>query len=169
MNRNPELRNERLDQTVPDAIELLVRKLVHTSSPGIVLEYDSRTKRAVVQPALRTRLLPTEADAETRLLDKPPILNVPVRQTATGGHMLHHQIDRDDVVLLVFSERGLDQFKEAWQIADPTRGVFFNRRDAMAIPWGREDIVPVRGHGPGLRRTKAAAPISASTATRSGW
>ena len=142
-NRNPDARNERPEQVIPWAIEQWVRQNVHTNMPGIVLSYDPETKRAKVQPAFRSRLRDPE-----RLLDKPPIVDVPVRQPATGGHLEHRQVDQGDVVWLWFSERGLDAFKAQWgQLADPPLGSFFAMRDAVAIPWGVEDITPARTTG----------------------
>ena len=147
-NRNPESRNERPEQVIPWAIEQWVRGNVHTSMPGLVRSYDPATKRARVQPAIRTRLRGTPADPEPRVIDKQPIVDVPVQQTATGGHMVHHGVGPGDVVLLLFSERGLDQFKAAWgSLADPAIGAYFDMRDAVAVLWGVEDIAPVRSTG----------------------
>ena len=146
-NRDSEVRYERPEQAIPFAIQQMIRGLVHTGMPGIVRAYDPRTKRARVQPAIRTRLRATEKD-EARLVDKQPILNVPLRQPATGDHMVHHQVDEGDVVWLFFSERGLAQFKAQWgEISDPTVGCYFAMGDAVAVPWGVEDIMPVRTTG----------------------
>ena len=155
-NRDPEARYERPEQAIPFAIEQAIRSTVHSHIPGQVLSYDPETKRATVQPLIRTRLSPTDAEPDPPLRDKSPILDVPVRQNATGGHMEHHQIDRGDVVVLQFMERGIDAFKSAWArwasgddtvLADPARGVYFDMRDAMAVPWGVETIIPVRPTG----------------------
>ena len=147
-NRNPDSRNERPEQVIPWAIQQWVRGNVHTSMPGVVLSYDPATKRARVQPAIRTRLRGTPDDPEPRVIDKPPIVDVPVQQTATGDHMVHHEVGPGDVVLLMFAERGLDQFKAAWgSLADPAIGAYFDMRDAVAVLWGVEDIAPVRSTG----------------------
>ena len=144
-NRNPDARYEDAPQAIRFAIEQTIRAQVHTSVPGIVRSYDPATKRARVQPALR--LLVAEGDTVTGH-DKPPILDVPVQQRATGGWMIHQQLDEGDTVLLLFSERGVEQFKAAWgQVVDPARGTFFAERDAFAIPWGVEDIAPVSDSG----------------------
>ena len=140
-NRDPDARYEkRLSQAINFFFEQK-RKELHTSLPGLVQEYDPLTKRAKVQPALRLAL------QDGSELDKPPILDVPVRQPATGGHLVHHEIRIGDVVLLTFSERGLEQFKLAWgELATPGTGML-DERDAMAIPWGVETIMPVETTG----------------------
>ena len=154
-NRDPDARYEKAEQSIPWMIEQWCRHNLHTCLPGLVLSYNSTSKRARVQPGLRTRLAPVEDDPRT-LEDKPPILNVPLRQTATGGHMVHQAIHNGDTVLLMFSERGLDQFKERWstwqngaasELTNPAKGAFFEMRDAFALPWGVETIAPVYDSG----------------------
>lgn len=143
-NRDPDLRYETLDQAIPRAIELLIRQTVRTAVPGNILQYTPRTKRATVVPSLRTRLLPTEADPEERLLDKPPILNVPVLHPTAGGLIVALPIKRDDPVWLMFSQRGLDAFKQSFRLSDPTKGAFFESRDAVAWPgFGALEFDPV--------------------------
>ena len=142
-NRDPDVRYENLAQELDFDFQQKTKTLIHTALPGIVRHYDARTKRARVQPALR--MLFTDG---TPAKEKPPILNVPVRQTATGAHMMHQQLDVGDVVLLVFNERGLEKFKQNWgTISDPTQEGFFAEKDAWAIPWGVENIEPVRSTG----------------------
>ena len=152
-NRNPENRYERPEQVIPWAMEQWCRLNLNTALPGIVQSYDAVTKRAKVQPALRTTFHPVEdRESPTGFTQpapepKPPIVNVPMRQCATGGHLQHHAIQAGDAVLLIFAQRGIQQFKETWALADPARGAFFDMQDAMAIPWGSESIVPVRETG----------------------
>ena len=65
-------------------------------------EYDAATKRAVVQPALRTTYtndMPPE--------DKPPLVNVPVVSSSGGGYVVHLPLRCGDPVWLIFAERGL--------------------------------------------------------------
>ena len=147
-NRDRDARFEKPEQVIPWAIEQWVRQHMHTGMPGLVESYNATTKRAVVQPVFMTRFRGTPADPDPAPVEKPPILNVPVKQTATGGYMMHQQINVGDVVWLAFSERGLDAFKAAWgSLAMPAKGAYFQMRDAMAIPWGQEDIAPVSNEG----------------------
>ena len=146
-NRNPDARYETPEQVIPWMIEQFIHQHVNTCMMGMVDTYDSATKRARVQPALRTRIAPA-GDSPGELKVKPLLLNVPLRQISTGGHMVHHQVDKGDVVLVMFSQRGLNQFKSQWgQISDPDKGSFFAYRDAVAIPWGVETIAPVSDRG----------------------
>ena len=154
-NRDPEARYDRQLAQVVEQWWEEVRKTFHTSMPGMVHAYDAATKRAKVQPAFTLKLKAGQGEVV-----RPPILNVPLRQTATGGHMVHQQVDAGDVVLLVFAERGLDRFKAAWgELATP--GVaFMSERDAMAVPWGVETITPVVPTGWVVQNTSGDTFIS---------
>ena len=145
-NRNPDASYTDVEQSWWLAFEKGRKELIHTAYPALIIEYDPMTKRARVQPALRR--VRANPDGSRDEMPKPPILNVPVRQTAVGKHLMHQEIQEDDVVLLVFSERGITQFKAAWgEIATPSLGAVLQERDAMAIPWGSEDIEPIRDTG----------------------
>ena len=162
--KDPDARYESARQ----AFEIFWRrkeKNLHTVFPGIVESYDPATKRARVQPALRLLLTMSETEfsnysgpAPDRIqrqgnvvnftVRKPPILNVPVLQPATGRYLVHHEILRGDPVLLLASERGIDNYKINWgKHADPVLGAFHQMRDCFAIPWGFEDIAPVSNQG----------------------
>ena len=128
-------------------IEQWVRLNVHTVSVGIVRAYDPNTKRAQVQPALRTLVAATE-DEEASSLEKRPILNVPVMWPGGGGITMLHPLAEGDAVLLLFSERGLDAFKQTMkELSDPELR-FFEMKDAVAVPWfGTFGINPASDDG----------------------
>lgn len=155
-NRDPDARYERSEQSIPWMIQQWVRLNVHTCGLGLVREYDPASKRARVQPALRTIFNDGSPPA-----DKPPILDIPLRQPGTGGYLMHQEIAAGDVALLLFSQRGIEAFKAQWgEISDPGKGCYFAMRDALAIPWGREDIEPVRSTGWIVQGADGAAYLS---------
>ena len=55
--------------------------------------------------------------------------------------MAYQPVKPRDVVMVIFSERGLEEFKKTWDLSEPTPGHFFD--DPVAIPWGVETIAPV--------------------------
>ena len=128
-------------------IEQWVRLNVHTVQPGIVRSYDPNTKRASVQPALRTLVVSAD-DPDPAAIDKRPILNVPVMWPGGGGITMLHPLSEGDAVLLLFSERGLDAFKQTMkEISDPEIR-FFEMKDAVAWPWfGTFGITPASDDG----------------------
>ena len=117
--RDPDIRDERLGRWFRESALSWTKANLHTSIPGIVQEYTASTKRAKVQIAMR--LLMT--DGET--MPRPVILNVPVVHPSGGGWIIHLPLQADDAVLLVFSERGIQAFKETFGISDHPAMPFF--------------------------------------------
>ena len=141
--RDPDARYHDPAQSVPFIIERWAKENIHTCTFGRITEYDAATKRCKVQPVLRTTFF-----SDREAVEKRPILNVPLRQPSTGRHLMHHEIRDGDVAVVLFTQRGIEQFKEQWgEISDPPPEAFFAERDAIAMPWGAEDIPPVRETG----------------------
>lgn len=102
--------------------------------PGVVDSFDPATGRADVQPALDQ--ITSIGDA----MPRPIIFDVPVVYPRGGGFSLTFPLAPDDPVLLVFSQRGLTEFKERLATGTstarslPDSRVFFALKDAVAIP-----------------------------------
>ncbi len=156
-NRHPELRYEKPEQVIPWAIEQMLKGWVNTAMPGIVDRYDAATKRARVQPALRTIIAPSEGSPDAdppvpprprREEDKPTIIDVPVVHPSAGGLIVHLPLRKGDPVVLLFSQRGIAAFKQTFAVSNPTRGNFFDMGDAMALPgFGALNITPASTEG----------------------
>ena len=165
--RDPEARYENQSQILDNFWTQRIKTL-HTCLPGLITRYDPATKRARVQPALRLvmrnsaesfnqksaaqiagyKSVRRMGDIVEFALNKPAIINVPVRQCATGRYLVHQEIIDGDVCLLHFSERGIEKFKQNWgELSDPTVEAFFAERDGFCVPWGTEDINPVDSRG----------------------
>ena len=101
-------------------------KSIHFAVPAQVVSYNSRTKRATVQPSLRIVL---HSGGERRY---PPILDVPILQPAANGLTVLTPIKPGTVVMLLIAERGLDAFKETYRESAPDPTPFLNLKDAVA-------------------------------------
>lgn len=79
---------------------------LHTSLPGVITEYDSKERKATVQPQINQKYL----DGET--LEYQPIPEVPVISMMVGnaGLRLPESEYINQTCLLVFSERSLDNW-----------------------------------------------------------
>ncbi|MBF2754129.1 MAG: hypothetical protein ISN29_02580 [Gammaproteobacteria bacterium AqS3] len=126
-----------LTRALEFAVRQGVQALVKTSIPGIVHRYDASTKRAEILPAVKRDVGGDVSISRALLLD------VPVIAPSTGGVMMHQPLERDDVVLVLFSERGIGQFKRFWKESEPDPGRYFHAMDAVAIRWGVETMEPV--------------------------
>jgi hypothetical protein len=79
--------------------------MVHTTCPGVIVEYDSTTRRAKVQPSLKRELGTGE------YIDLPIINDVPVIFMGTKKFTIHFPLEEKDDVVLFFSERCLEEWK----------------------------------------------------------
>ncbi len=113
------------------AIRFAIRqslKDLYTCMPGIVESYDAETRRAVVKGALRVVTTNKEE------VEREAIHNVPVMFPSGGGFTMTFPLERGDPVLLLYSQRGLANWKKTLGVAAPDTIGFFSEKDAFAIP-----------------------------------
>lgn len=108
---------------------------VHTSMPGVIVEYDETAQKVVVQPVLRGRY----KDAAGVLQDEklPPIPSVPVAWPAGNGYSITWPLVPGDYVTLLFAERSTDEFRATGE--DDIAPADLRRHslsDAVAYPGG---------------------------------
>ena len=96
-------------------------------SPGHIISYDGTTRRARVRPAID--ILTTD----NRLISPPEIADVPVLFPAGGGYLLAFPLAPGDSVLLLFCQRGISEFKQAFTRSGPDRAGLFSLSDAVAL------------------------------------
>ena len=126
-NKNPEIDYGQLTASLRFFVEQLNKQL-WTTVPGIVQSFDAATKRASVQVALQ-RLMTDDT------LREPAVLpNVPVVFPSGGGFSIAFPLRRGDAVMLLFSRRGISQFKQSYSVSPPDKGSVMALKDAVAIP-----------------------------------
>lgn len=103
---------------------------VWTSMPcKIVSDFVVEEMRVDVQPVLN--LLYKDGTVEER----PPILSVPVIMPATKSSLIYLPVQKGDIVLCLFSQRALDNFKAGeGDFQEPSDFRIFDKRDAIALP-----------------------------------
>ncbi len=117
-------------------------KDAHTALPGNIVQYNSATKRAIVQPAIRLKLTTGES------IPRAQIANVPIIHPAGGGYVIHFPLQPGDPVMLVFSERGITEFKRTFALANPDTDSMLSEKDAVAFPaFGGLNISPANANG----------------------
>ena len=141
-NRNPDINYHNLDQVLGFCFQQEIKNL-HTAIPGVIKKYDPATKRAEIQIALNLLIGRVGESTQPESHNRPIVLDVPIIHPAGGGYVVHFPLQPDDAVLLIFNERGIDKFKESFEISDPDIGNFFMEKDAVAIPgFGALEITP---------------------------
>jgi len=125
-----------------------------TAGPGKIVSYDPKKKRATVIPAFRRKF----TDGTTEAL--PMLHNVPVLHPSGGGFTLLFPLPKGEPVLLIFCMRGIDRFKETYEIEDPSGGIM-ELKDAVAIAgFGELEILPENTEGAILQTNDAKQALS---------
>jgi hypothetical protein len=100
---------------------------VNTCTMGVVVDYDKEKRTATVRSAIKRK----QGDKETQ---RPNVYTVPVVFPSSSAFTLEFPIQEGDDVLLVFSQRNLDNWKEGGPGHAPPNNRKFNYGDAIAIP-----------------------------------
>lgn len=100
---------------------------VNTSAPGRIVSYDAARNRATVRASLPKRI------ADGSDLAPPETFEVPLAHMAGGGARVSVPVKAGDGVLLIFSQRSLENWLQGSDVA-PDDPRVFDISDAIAIP-----------------------------------
>lgn len=100
---------------------------MHICMPAKILEYDYTKQKAKVQPSLNQKY----NDGE--VIELPAIYNVPVVHPASGGASITFPVNVNDTVLLVFSEKSLEEWLLNGEQVTPDDPRQNNLTDAIAL------------------------------------
>ena len=120
-------RNDNLAAALRLALHENLKK-INTVMPGVIVEYDDTTRRATVRSALRNLL------HDGQQVQRPLIRNAPVWFPEAGGYSIRYQLSAGDNVLLLFSQRGLDEWRSSHTESAPGVGPILSENDAIVLP-----------------------------------
>ena len=131
-----------LAEVIREAFENRLSDL-HTAMPGTIVKYDSRTQEASVQPLLKRAYI--NEDGSEGLDELPIIQGVQVAFPRAGKYFMTFPLAKGDPVLLVFSERSLDEWSASSGkvTLDPIDLRMHDLSDAIAIPGCYPDTKPL--------------------------
>ena len=102
---------------------------INTAMPGEVVSYDSLTQTCVVQPAFKRIFIRNQ-----EIVSRAQVSDVPVVFPRSGAHSLTFPVETGTPVLLVFSQRSLDDWLDMGGETILTDTRLHNINDAIAIP-----------------------------------
>lgn len=113
-------------QVLNDAIDSKLLEL-HTAMPGVIESYNAKTGQANIAPSFKRKFVGKDAEP------LPVISNVPIVHMRTATASIRMPIAKGDKVLLIFSERSIDAWKQSGGLLDPKHNRFHDLSDAFAI------------------------------------
>lgn len=125
-NLNPEQQY----QTIPEMLDFNVKQIMknyYFCLPGIVQSFDAKTRRIVAKVAIKKLV-------QNGTLEYALLHDVPVLFPCSKQYSVYFPLDQGDTVLLHFSQRGIQDFKETYEESNPTPTSFFSLTDAIATP-----------------------------------
>lgn len=144
-----------MSDTFEEAVKSIIDYELHslfTAMPCSVVSCDPIKGRLDVKPLLNAYY--TDGTIKERAM----LLGVPLQMPASGASVVNIPVKQGDIVLCVFSMRGLDAFKSGDGTPQaPTDFRMFDKRDAIAIP----GIFPFNMH-PNLKRVLPFNPDALS-------
>jgi hypothetical protein len=144
---------ERLGNGFSTIFDLLMSDK-HTNTPGLVVSFNAEERTISVQPVLfrgetESRLLPIETD-------------VPVNYPGSDEYELAFELKEGDKVLLVTSERSIDDWMASGEPVEPADPRRFDLSDAIAIAGLTTAAQSKAAVGPGITLRKADDTIALS-------
>ena len=131
------------------------KKNLYTCLPGLIVSYETSTKRATIESAIRR----VKTDGTT--MDYPSLLDVPILFPSGGGYILQFPLDVGDPVLVLFSQRDLTDFKSTFEKSTPNNYGMFTLKDSIAIPgFGALTNVPAVPDALTIQNTTGTSYIS---------
>lgn len=138
-----------LEDEISEMIEI-DRLELNTCMPAIVVKYDSATQTCSVQPCMKRTSVDGEVNSRAVIDD----VHVVFPRSANAG--LHFPVNEGDSVLLVFSQRSLDEWSDRGGQVELTDNRLHDITDAIAIvglhpldkpitPTPKEGATEVRG------------------------
>ena len=115
-----------LTYAIKKAINYELNK-VNTCIPAVIESYEYKKQKATVKPTVRIKL------TSGNEMELPSITNVPVVFPKSGKASLVFPVDKGDHVLLVFSQRSIDEYINSGSISSTTTDRKFSLNDAFAI------------------------------------
>jgi len=128
----------------PVAIQELVKRLfleINTAIPGIVDSYNGSNQTASIKPAIRSINITVDGSVQT--IDLPVLILVPVwfPYSRGSGFSLTYPVQKGDDALIVFSQRGIDNWLLHGNVQDPV-GDFSPRALSMSDGIAFVGLVP---------------------------
>lgn len=119
--------NNTLAEAITNTFLSMIENM-HTCLPGVVVDYDFEFSRASVKPLIKKPFI----DGDVLVL--PVLKDIPVVFPRSSKAGMTFPLNKGDKVLIVFSQRSLDTWKDFGKDSVPRDFRKFDLSDAICIP-----------------------------------
>jgi len=130
-NLPPPSRNPTDDDSLIGVFNVLLRKFLQNMDdmlPAKVIAYDRISNTAQVQPLISVLL------TDNTIIQRAPVLSVPVQQVGGGGFMSNFPIKPDDIGFIKANDRDISLFKQSLLSSIPNSARYHSFADAIFMP-----------------------------------
>lgn len=127
----PPSRNPTDDDSLLGTFNVVLRKFlqgVDDMLPAKIVSYDRASNIAQVQPLISVLI------TDGTIIERAPILSVPVQQVGGGGFMSNFPIKKDDIGFIKANDRDISLFKQSLQMSIPNSARYHSFADAIFMP-----------------------------------
>jgi hypothetical protein len=135
-------------ETLKDAVQSKIKKAM----PVIVMEDSTDGHTVKLQSALKAaQRMP---DGTTKLVEMPPLPDIPIHHIGGGGITLTHGIKKSDEGILIVSDAGINFWHQQGGPQTPGDGSQHPLSEAFFIPGVRSDPRKLQGVSPDSTQTR---------------
>lgn len=130
-NLPPPSRNPTDDDTLLGVFNVVLRKFlqgVDDMLPAKVVAYDRTSNLAQVQPLISVLI------TDGTIIQRAPVLSVPVQQVGGGGFMSNFPIKPNDIGFIKSNDRDISLFIQSLQSSIPNSARYHSFADAIFLP-----------------------------------
>lgn len=99
---------------------------IRVAIPGIIQSFDAEAQTAIIQPALREKVVDPSGNVSD--IDLPLLLDVPVVFLRAGGFAITFPVEKDDECLVIFGDMCID----GWWAAGGVQNQLEKRRHDLS-------------------------------------
>lgn len=125
-NLSNELEYDNLSDWLAFCVKQVIKDLF-ICLPGIVQSYNAESKRAVILPAVK------QVMTDGKIVNYPTLFDVPVMFPSGGGFSITTPLTQGDAVLVIFSQRDIEDFKGSYKNTTPRQDQICGLKDGIAL------------------------------------
>ncbi len=119
---------------------------IHCALPGTVVSFDEESQTAVIQPAVKHRLVSSRAE-RSGAEGSPSSVSLPLLRDVPVFMPVPFDIHPGDACLVIFADRDIDAWFRTGEAEEPPSGRMHSLSDGFAFVGFRPHVIPSEAEG----------------------